>query len=49
MIRNRLTQEHLNHDLILDAHKYFTDFINLEDVSKHFVMVNERRIKFFRM
>ena len=47
--RNRLTQEHLNHYLILNAHKYLTDVIDLENVLKHFVMVNERRMKFFGM
>ena len=44
-LRNILTQEHLNHYLILHAHKYLTDVIDLENVLKHFVMVNERRMK----
>ena len=48
-LRDRLTQEHLNHYLILRAHKYLTDVIDLENVLKHFVMVNERRMKFFGM
>ena len=48
-LRNILTQEHLNHYLILHAHKYLTDVIDLENVLKHFVMVNERIMKFFGM
>ena len=41
-LRNILTQEDLNYYLILHAHKYLTD---LENVLKHFVMVNETRMK----
>ena len=46
-LRNRLTQEHLNHFLMLNVHKSHTDDIDLNAVINDFVGVNERRVRFF--
>ena len=46
-LRNRLTQEHLNHYMMLNVHKQLTDVIDLNDVAKTFVSSNERRLNFF--
>ena len=46
-LRSRLTQEHLNHFVVLHAHKYLTDVIDLTYIAKCFVGTNERRQAFF--
>ena len=46
-LRNRLTQEHLNHYMMLNVHKQMTDVIDLQSVAKTFVSSNERRLNFF--
>ena len=46
-LRSRLTQEHLNHYLILHCHKELTDSIDLTVIRNNFVKVNERRMKFY--
>ena len=39
-LRNRLTQEHLNHQLMLHVHKEITDGIDIESIARSFVSVN---------
>ena len=46
-LRNTLTQEHLNHLMMLNVHKQLTDNIDLISVAKTFVSGNERRLNFF--
>ena len=46
-LRNRLTQEHLNHHMMLNVHKHLTEIIDLNIVAKTFVSSNERRLNFF--
>ena len=46
-LRNRLTQEHLNHYMMLNVHKHLTEIIDLNIVAKTFVSSNERRLNFF--
>jgi hypothetical protein len=49
-LRNRLTQEHLNHHMILNdlnVHKGLTDSIELKTVATEFVRKNERRRRDF--
>jgi hypothetical protein len=46
-LRNRLTQEHLNHHMILKVHKGLTDSIEIKTVATEFVKKNERRRRYF--
>ena len=46
-LRNRLTQEHLNHRMILNVHKGLTDSIEIKTVATEFVKENERRRRYF--
>ena len=46
-LRSRMTQEHLNHFVVLHAHKNLTDNIDLKKVANNFVTLNERRIRYF--
>ena len=45
--RNHLTQEHLNHHMILNVHKGLTGSIELKTVATEFVKKNERRRRYF--
>ena len=42
-LRSTLSQPNLNHCMLLHAHKERTDSIDLLQIAKEFVMVNERR------
>ena len=47
-LRNRLTQKHLNHQLMLHVHKQLTDSIDVEiSIARSFVSVNGQRHAFF--
>ena len=46
-LRSTMTQERLNHLMILHVHKELTDSINLCDVANEFVRVHERRYQVF--
>ena len=48
-LRNRLTQKHLNHQLMLHVHKQLTvtDSIDVESIARSFVSVNGQRQAFF--
>lgn len=46
-LRSSMTQERLNHVLLLHCHKSRTDNINLNSVASNFIAVNERREQFF--
>ena len=46
-LRNRLTQEHLNHRMFLHIHKDLIDQVDLASVCQEFITANDRRIKFF--
>ena len=46
-LRSRVSQEHLNHFVVLHAHKELTDSIDLIKIAKNFVKANERRIHHF--
>ena len=46
-LRSRLTQEHLNHFIMLHGHKDLTDKICPKSVARSFVSCNERRQAFF--
>ena len=46
-LRSRLTQEHLNHFIILHAHKELTDAVDTLAIAKLFINVNERRQAYF--
>jgi hypothetical protein len=39
-LRNRLTQEHLNHQLMLHVHKELNDCIDVVSIAKSFVSAN---------
>ena len=45
-LRSRITQEHLNPHLMLHVHKILTDAIDLHDIARDFINVNERRLGF---
>ncbi len=45
-LRNTLTQEHLNHQLMLHAHKELTDSIDVASIARSFVSVNTVRQAF---
>ena len=42
-----MTQEQLNHVMLLHAHNDRTDNINLLEIAKEFVSFNERQINVF--
>ena len=46
-LRNSMTQQRLNHCMLLHVHRVQTDSLNLLNVAKEFVKRNERRIAFF--
>ena len=45
-LRNRLTQEHLNHRMFLHIHKDLIDQVDLASLCQEFITVNDRRINF---
>ena len=45
-LRSIMTQERLNHVMVLHTHKDHTDNINLLEIAKEFVSFNYRRINF---
>ena len=46
-LRSTMSQPRLNHALLLHVHKDKTDNINLHNIAKEFILVNERRRNFF--
>uniref|UniRef100_A0A1X7UIE4 HAT C-terminal dimerisation domain-containing protein n=1 Tax=Amphimedon queenslandica TaxID=400682 RepID=A0A1X7UIE4_AMPQE len=42
-LRSTISQEHLNHVVILHTHKEFTGDLHIEDITKKFVTFNEHR------
>ena len=46
-IRNSMTNKRTNNLLVLHIHKEKTDCLNLVDIAKQFVEVNERRRSYF--
>ena len=46
-LRSTMTQERLNHVIMLHTHKDRTDEIELTEIAKEFVSFNERRVGFF--
>ena len=46
-LRSTLTQSNLNHIMLLHAHKERTDCIDLTEIAKEFISINERRQNFF--
>lgn len=46
-LRSRLTQQHLNHHLMLYVHKSLTDSIEIEHITRTFISVTGERQKFF--
>ena len=46
-LRSTMSQSRLNHLMILHIHKNRTDELNILDIAKEFIEVNDRRIKFF--
>ena len=46
-LRSTMTQERLNHVILLHTHKDKTDEIDLTEIAKDFISSNERRIGFF--
>ena len=46
-LRSRVTQRHLNHYVIMHAHKKLADGLDLVKVAKRFVNANEKRIRYF--
>ena len=46
-IRNSMTNKRTNNLLVLHVHKETTDCLNLVDIAKQFVEVNERRRSYF--
>ena len=46
-LRSTLTQEHLNHFLVLNAHRELLDRIDVNEVCQSVMKVNERRRKYF--
>ena len=45
-LRSTMTQERLNHVIMLHTHKDRTDEIELTEIAKEFVSFNERRVGF---
>ena len=46
-LRSRVTQRHLNHYVIMHAHKKLADGLDLVKIAKRFVNANEKRIRYF--
>ena len=46
-LRNSMTQQRLNHCMLLHVHVTLTDHLDLTDIAKEFVRRNERRRTFF--
>lgn len=46
-LRSTMTQERLNHAIILHTHKELTDNINLKQIAIDFIARNQRRMNFF--
>ena len=46
-LQNSMTQQRLNHCMILHVHREETDKLNLIEVAKEFVEKNDRRKQFF--
>lgn len=46
-LRSRMTQKHLNHYVVMHAHKKLADQLNLQKIARNFVNANERRIRYF--
>ena len=46
-LRSSMTQERLNHTLLLHSHKLRTDNINLHEIAASFISANERRQQYF--
>ena len=46
-LRSTMTQERLNHSFMLNAHKSRVDSLDLVQIAKSFISVNERRCAFF--
>jgi hypothetical protein len=46
-LRSTMTQERLNHSFMLNAHKSRIDNLDLIQIAKLFISVNERRCAFF--
>ena len=46
-LRSTLTQEYLNHFLVLNAHRELLDEIDVNEVCQSVMKVNERRSKYF--
>ena len=46
-LRNSMTQQRLNHCMLLHVHVTLTDHLDLTDIAKEFVRRNERRGTFF--
>ena len=46
-LRATMSQNRLNHIIILYTHKSYTDNLNITDITREFVACNERRQSFF--
>ena len=46
-LRSTMSQERLNHIIILHTHKDRTDMIKLEEIAEEFVAFNECRLQYF--
>ena len=46
-LRSSMSQERLNHIIILHTHKDRTDMIKLEETVEEFVTFNEHRLQYF--
>ena len=46
-LRSSMTQERLNHVLLLCSHKFRTEKINLREIAASFISANERRQQYF--
>ena len=46
-LRSNMSQECLNHVIILHTHKNCTDQVNLEEIAEEFVTFNDCRLQYF--
>ena len=46
-LHSNMSQERLNHVIILHTHKNCTDQVNLEEIAEEFVTSNDRRLQYF--
>ena len=46
-LRTTMSQKRLNHILLLHTHKVFTDELNIVEIAKEFIKVNDRRQNYF--